>query len=552
MSAGERHPFWLLRQLGQEVVEPEVRAAEVAGDVVLVAVPLEEADQLARAAGERPPQAPGAKVIGADDRVLLEWVTSGDHRHQWLGVHDPVGETVGPRTIDVVGAPERGVEVLALERIERRRHAAPHAQLDDQVGVPLVEPPDEIERCLDRTPHVELQRPSRITHGVRRTVCCGDELTRVRQQPLTGCGQFDASTAAPEQMLAEGTLQALDAFGQRLLTEEQVLSSPPEVPLVGHLDESSHLSDVEIHAPTLHDNRRLSKPRWELLDSGPDAWSRRGMNIITDVAAGVPFVALPPAESSDEIAPMIVVWHLFDAPRSDTAMAAALPLAGLRAWRVYLGLPLCGSRLPAGGHDEVMRLGSEDAVLNLFGPVTAQAVDEFGTALPVLRERLPIDRGPIVLVGASAGALVALSVLADTDVPVRAMTLISPAIRLASVVTANERRFNVTYAWNEASLRIAERLDFLERSDEIADRDIDVLLVTGELDDDEGFREPARRLCDALSGSRVTSGRATLVEIPGMVHALAEEPGIEPAPQTVDAARVDAAVTAWLARQLGN
>ncbi len=45
----------------------------------------------------------------------------------------------------------------------------------------------------------------------------------------------------------------------------------------------------------------------------------------------------------------MIAWHLMDPPRTAAAFAAALPLQGLDAWRVYLELPLCGSRLPAGG-----------------------------------------------------------------------------------------------------------------------------------------------------------------------------------------------------------
>jgi hypothetical protein len=37
-------------------------------------------------------------------------------------------------------------------------------------------------------------------------------------------------------------------------------------------------------------------------------------------------------------------WHLMDAPRSEAAMAAAVPLDGLDAWRVYFGLPDTGAR----------------------------------------------------------------------------------------------------------------------------------------------------------------------------------------------------------------
>ncbi len=118
---------------------------------------------------------------------------------------------------------------------------------------------------------------------------------------------------------------------------------------------------------------------------------------LTGLAAGVPFVAVPPA--TDSPAPIVVAWHLLDPPRTEAAFAAALPLEGLDAWRIYLGLPLCGSRTPPGGFAELMRLASEDAVLKLYGPLTSQALAELGPALAELRRRLGLSSGPIGVVG---------------------------------------------------------------------------------------------------------------------------------------------------------
>jgi hypothetical protein len=69
---------------------------------------------------------------------------------------------------------------------------------------------------------------------------------------------------------------------------------------------------------------------------------------ITGWAGGVPFAALPPTAAASG-ASAIVGWHLNDPPRSETALAAALPLNNVPAWRIYLGLPLSGPRLPGGG-----------------------------------------------------------------------------------------------------------------------------------------------------------------------------------------------------------
>src|SRR3954452_23474372 len=123
----------------------------------------------------------------------------------------------------------------------------------------------------------------------------------------------------------------------------------------------------------------------------------------TGVAAGVPYVLRAPADRRAD-APVVVGWHLMDAPRTEAAFAAALPLAGLDAWRVYLGLPMMGARALPGGMDEFMARGYEDAVMLAHGPVNAQAADEFDAAWAVLRERVGLGSGPLGLFGGSAGA----------------------------------------------------------------------------------------------------------------------------------------------------
>lgn len=274
------------------------------------------------------------------------------------------------------------------------------------------------------------------------------------------------------------------------------------------------------------------------------------MDNIIGIAEGVPFVALPPATMLDD-APLVVAWHLHDPPRSEAAMAAALPLDRVPAWRVYLGLPLSGSRLPEGGLDEFFRLGYDDAVLNVFEPTCRQAVTEFPSALATLRRTLPVDESrPVGLLGGSVGALVALSVLAETDLPVDAVALVSPAIRLASVVGVNERRFDVKYPWTERSTAVTDRLDFLARAAEIARRDAAMLMVVGAADDAEGIRDPSAQLWRLLSER--APERTALTTIPEMAHAFAEEPGIDPAPQTLSAARVDAVVSEWFCRHLSG
>jgi dienelactone hydrolase len=274
---------------------------------------------------------------------------------------------------------------------------------------------------------------------------------------------------------------------------------------------------------------------------------------VTGMAAGVPYVALPPARDPEpgQDAALIVSWHLNDPPRSAAAMAAALPLSQVNAWRVYLDLPMHGRRQLPGGLEEFMGLGYQDAVLNAFEPQVTQAVEEFPAALAALREQLPVDDGPLGLVGASIGALPAQLVMAAGFAKVNAAALISPVIQLAEVVAANERRFNVTYPWTDASREIAAKFDLVARADETVSSDPQpaLLLITG-AEDDPAFLLQAQRLQAELRQRYRDPQRVVTTSIPGMGHAFAEEPGIEPAPQTVEARLVDAAITDWFIRHL--
>ncbi len=274
---------------------------------------------------------------------------------------------------------------------------------------------------------------------------------------------------------------------------------------------------------------------------------------VSGVAAGVPYVALPPAgrHGGHEPAPLIIAWHLNDPPRSAAAMAAALPLSGAAAWRVYLDLPMHGQRQLPGGLEEFMQLGYQDAVLKAFEPQVTQAVEEFPAVLADLRARLTVTDGPIGVAGASVGALPAQLVMTGGAVQVSAAALISPVIQLAEVVAANERRFGVSYPWSDASRAVAARFDFVSRAGEIAAREPQpaVLLVTG-AHDDPAFPLQAQRLQSGLRQRYGDPGRVGLKTIPGMKHAFAEEPGTEPAPQTAEAKLVDAAVGDWFSRYL--
>jgi dienelactone hydrolase len=262
---------------------------------------------------------------------------------------------------------------------------------------------------------------------------------------------------------------------------------------------------------------------------------------ITGTAAGVPFTALPPVSSPGNVpSPLIVSWHMLDAPRSDAAFAAALPMNDLPAWRVHLGMPMCGARMVDGSTDAVVELMRKDPLMSYLYPFVRQAFEEFPAALESIRAQLPVDNGPIGVLGGSLGGAVALRVLAESGVPVFAGAVVNAAIRMRSVVDL----FPGDYPYDAESEKAVDSLDFLAKADAIAGR-APLRVVSGELDH-PGLRADALSLADALGE------RSELLSIPGLAHPLADEPGIEPAPQLPLAREVDAGLVTWFRRHLAD
>ncbi|MEW1926449.1 alpha/beta hydrolase [Streptomyces sp. NPDC088360] len=257
---------------------------------------------------------------------------------------------------------------------------------------------------------------------------------------------------------------------------------------------------------------------------------------ITGTAAGVPFTALPPAH--DDATRLIVTWHMLDAPRSDAAFAAALPMDDVPAWRVHLGMPMCGARMVDGSMDAGLELIRKDVLMSFLEPLVRQAVAEFPDALASIRGQLPVDDRPIGVLGGSLGGAVALRILAETEIPVFAGAVVNAAIRMRSVVGL----FPGDYPYDATSERTVDRLDFVAKAGAIARR-APLLVVSGALDH-PGLRVDASDLVAALGE------RSELLSIPGLAHPLADEPGIEPAPQLPLARTVDDGLVRWFRRHL--
>lgn len=226
-------------------------------------------------------------------------------------------------------------------------------------------------------------------------------------------------------------------------------------------------------------------------------------------------VRIAPAEGE---APLVVLWHGFGPPRSEAEMAAALPLEGLDAHRVYAGLPDFGRRAPADWTTELARRQREDYLLQLLGPVVEQAARELPSVVRHMTLRYPVDLSMgIGLVGFSAGGIATLLAVAERSVPVNSAVVIGVTRNAALLVDLLERKFDIPYQWSQAALAQARRLDFEERAAEIRKAGADLLLLHG--DEDEYFPTD-----DALDLGGTLEARVEIIE--GLKHFLA--PGQQP------------------------
>ena len=201
-------------------------------------------------------------------------------------------------------------------------------------------------------------------------------------------------------------------------------------------------------------------------------------------------------------------------------------------------MPMCGARMVDGSTDAVVELMHQDALMSFLYPFVQQAIEEFPAALASIRARLPVDDGPIGVLGGSLGGAVALRILAGTGMPVFAGAVVNAAIRMRSVVDL----FPGDYPYDAESEKAADCLDFVAKAGAIAAR-APLLVVSGELDH-PALRADAFRLVDALGE------RSELLSIPELAHPLTNEPGIEPAPQLPLARDVDAGLTTWFRHHL--
>ncbi len=142
----------------------------------------------------------------------------------------------------------------------------------------------------------------------------------------------------------------------------------------------------------------------------------------------------------------------------------------------------------------------------------------------------------------------ALHVLTAQRTPIRAVALINPAVRMRTVIGVVESLLGEAYPWTPESRAAADELDFVAHA-EHGTTQPPLLLVSGELDH-PASRSDATALVDALRERYAQPNEVELTTVPDLAHLLADEPGLEPAPQLPATRVVDEILTRWFLRQL--
>lgn len=252
-------------------------------------------------------------------------------------------------------------------------------------------------------------------------------------------------------------------------------------------------------------------------------------------SAGVPYTARAATRPD---APIVVGWHLLDPPSTPAGMAAALPLDGLDAHVIYLGLPLSGERAPHPDFESLLMSGI-DMVTDFFGPMHEQALAELPSALAELRGTLGAsDDSALAVLGGSAGASVAAEVFATYGAShdIAACVLLNPMLQLRPMIDAMAEFLPSPYEWTPAADAVAARMDFVARAPELAH---DHLLIVEGSDDEPHFIAAVRE----VEGLGI--GEVRFVD--GVAHPLAAWPEDAEAERTEGAKTYDRIAAEWIA-----
>jgi dipeptidyl aminopeptidase/acylaminoacyl peptidase len=244
--------------------------------------------------------------------------------------------------------------------------------------------------------------------------------------------------------------------------------------------------------------------------------------------------------------PPIVLWHGFGPPASESALMKALPLDEVAAVKVYLGLPLFGTRAPSGDSESLAQRQASDYASRIFEPVVMGAAKELPAVVTALIDRQCLRVSEkIGLFGFSAGGAAVLFALAERDVGVQAAVTLNAPTGLKEAIEAVEHATSRPYVWTPATRELAERSDSVRRAGEIAAGNPSPALLIFHGSADEVVAPQATvSLRDALSPFYAKSGnqeRLHVVIAPEVSHDWTE-------PQALQQVRI--AVASWFNQNL--
>lgn len=228
--------------------------------------------------------------------------------------------------------------------------------------------------------------------------------------------------------------------------------------------------------------------------------------------------------------PPIVLWHGFGPPDSERALMDALPLDDIPAVKVYLGLPMFGTRALAEG--ELVRRQKQDLGALVFEPVVMGGAKELSAVVRALEQRGCMRTGAAIgLFGFSAGGAAVLYALAERDVRIGAAVTLNASTGLTASVEAFERVTKGSYQWTDATRRLAHRSDAVSRSTDIAaGAPPPALLIVHGAEDAMLTPSGAVRLHEALQPLYTKSNapqRLQLAVMPGLAHAWIDTGNVE-------------------------
>lgn len=202
--------------------------------------------------------------------------------------------------------------------------------------------------------------------------------------------------------------------------------------------------------------------------------------------ANVPIMLAVPGRITKRT-PLIIMYHGFGPPNSPELLAKALPPVH-DALTVYPSLPLLGTRMPAGGVEELIQRQTEDYIGRLLYPSILGAARELPQIIEALSKTYGLSKSsPVILFGFSAGGAAALLSLTESSVHPRAVLIVNSPLSIAQAVDGYERQSKRVYAWTETAKEASAHYDVEKSAQQIAKLNQNAAFLILQSEHDTGF-----------------------------------------------------------------